>query len=99
MKDLPCLCDGRSGIRCDETHCDLAGPGKPGDANQCRVCWLRLGSVERPSARRSLPCLYLGAVKDQLKCPCPQHWLRACELHAECTLRQCKVCPDYEEGI
>jgi hypothetical protein len=44
----PCLCDHRADIRCDETHCDIAGPGAPQDANQCRVCWNRLG---RPAVR------------------------------------------------
>jgi hypothetical protein len=43
MKDIPCLCDGRTDIRCTEHHCDLAGPGEPGNPNECRVCWLRLG--------------------------------------------------------
>jgi hypothetical protein len=126
MKDIPCLCDGRSGIRCDETHCDLAGPGRPGEANECRVCWLRLATRsplpcthgrgessfsplprsggegrERGVSlvRRSLPCVYLGDVKDRVNCPCPKMWVRACALHSECTLEQCKVCPDYEEGL
>jgi len=38
-----CLCDGRTDIRCDDEHCDIAGPGAPGDPNNCRVCWNRLG--------------------------------------------------------
>lgn len=40
MKDLPCPCDGRTDIRCDDTHCDIAGPVGEGI---CRVCWNRLG--------------------------------------------------------
>lgn len=39
----PCLCTGRNDILCDGERCDIAGPGKPGDANECRICWLRLG--------------------------------------------------------
>lgn len=99
MKDTPCLCDDRTDIRCEDNHCDLAGPGQPGDANECRVCWLRLQLDSKPIIRRSLPCLYLGEVKDQLKCPCPQKWIRACEIHSVCTLEICKICPDYEEGL
>ncbi len=34
-----CFCKGRKDIRCDDTHCDIAGPGSPGNANECRVCW------------------------------------------------------------
>gem|GEM_PF-2959618 len=45
MKDVPCLCDRRNDIRCDPTHCDLAGPGQAGNPNECRVCWLRLKKV------------------------------------------------------
>lgn len=43
MNDIPCLCDGRTDIVCTEDHCDIAGPGEPGNANSCRVCWHRLG--------------------------------------------------------
>lgn len=97
MKRIPCLCDGRIDIRCDATHCDIAGPGQPGNPNECRVCWLRL---QRPPSsgtmRRSLPCLYLGKVVDKQGCTCPAKWLRHCDIHKVCNLDQCKNCPDYE---
>lgn len=93
---IPCLCDDRTDVRCDAWHCDLAGPGAPGDVNQCRVCWLRLQQPELPAReQRTAPCLFLGEVLDQLGCPCPARWLRRCEIHKVCTLEQCKVCPDY----
>ena len=47
---MTCLCSGRADIRCDDRHCDLAGPGAAGDPNNCRICWLRLGRpLEGPS--------------------------------------------------
>jgi hypothetical protein len=95
MNQPPCLCTGRSDIRCDAGHCDLAGPGAPGDADQCRVCWLRLNQPA-PAPQRVLPCLFLGPVLNRLGCDCPRQWLRQCELHKVCTLEQCKQCPDYE---
>lgn len=51
MRDKPCLCDGRADIRCDAAHCDIAGPGEPGNPNSCRVCWKRLSQppVQGPS--------------------------------------------------
>lgn len=36
-------CTNWAVAHCDDTHCDIAGPGAPGDTRQCRVCWLRLG--------------------------------------------------------
>ncbi|HTU89586.1 MAG TPA: hypothetical protein VMF69_05760 [Gemmataceae bacterium] len=95
---MKCLCSNRSDIRCDSSHCDLAGPGKPGDPTQCRVCWLRLNKP--PSAPspppRSAPCWFLGEVVDKAGCACPAKWLRKCAIHTICTLDQCKSCPDYE---
>jgi len=38
-----CLCRDRTDIRCDDEHCDIAGPGEPGNPNSCRICWNRLG--------------------------------------------------------
>lgn len=38
-----CLCTHRVDIRCEEGHCDIAGPGEPNNPNQCRICWIRLG--------------------------------------------------------
>lgn len=38
-----CLCTRRADIVCNDFHCDLAGPGSPYNANECRVCWNRLG--------------------------------------------------------
>lgn len=98
MKSVPCLCDKRNDIRCDDVHCDLAGPGSPGDRNQCRVCWLRL---RKPPASpktlpRSAPCWYLGEIVDKKGCSCPAKWLRQCAIHKVCNLDQCKNCPDYE---
>jgi|SRR5579875_2607583 len=104
MKKTPCLCDHRKDIRCDETHCDLAGPGKPGDPNECRVCWLRLHRYppgteirEVGDSERKTPCVFLGEVLDQQGCVCPARWLRICAIHKVCNLSQCKTCPDYEE--
>lgn len=94
---MTCLCTGRTDIVCNAVHCDLAGPGAPGDANECRICWLRLGSVGNLSRReRNQPCLFLGEVMDKLDCPCPAQWLRACAIHKVCTLTQCKICVDYQ---
>lgn len=98
MNQIACLCHGRSDIRCDESHCDLAGHGRPGDPNQCRICWLRLNktpSSSRPSPR-SAACWYLGEVVDKKNCACPAKWLRKCAIHQICNLEQCKSCPDYE---
>lgn len=39
---LSCHCDQRSDIDCTETVCEIAGRGAPGNANSCRICWLRL---------------------------------------------------------
>ena len=79
----------------------MAGPGQPGNPNECRICWLRLNkpiSVDRPSdGVRSSPCLFLGEVLDKLGCSCPAKWIRACAIHKVCNLDQCKSCPDYEE--
>lgn len=46
MKDIPCLCDGRTDIECTDDHCSIAGPGEPHNMNSCRICWLRLGKPE-----------------------------------------------------
>jgi len=36
----PCLCTGRTDIRCDAEHCDLAHPaGAPGHPDLCKICW------------------------------------------------------------
>lgn len=76
MTRKPCLCTGRTDIRCDETHCDLAHPtGEPGNPDQCVLCWLWLHSPAHnllwggdgktrsrvPSRRRlEIPCVHLG---------------------------------------
>lgn len=98
MKHQPCLCDGRADIRCDAEHCDLAGAGQPGNASECRVCWLRLNRPPpAPSERRrAAPCLFLGEVVDKRGCICPAKWIRICAIHKVCNLDQCKNCPDYE---
>jgi hypothetical protein len=105
MNTLRCLCSNRKDIRCDATHCDLAGPGKPGDPNECRICWLRLNQPllfgreqKAQGEERRSPCLYLGDVLDKRGCACPAKWLRSCALHKVCNLQQCKICPDYEEA-
>jgi hypothetical protein len=64
MPKPPCLCTGRTDIRCDETHCDLAGV----ERHQCGVCWRYLtsdahnrawgGKGVRPAPP---PCVHLGA--------------------------------------
>lgn len=48
------FCQKWGAHRCDESHCDIAGPGEPGNPNQCRPCWLRLGKppVNGPSMVR-----------------------------------------------
>ena len=102
MSPKSCLCGGRTDIRCDDSHCDIAGPGKPGDPNECRVCWLRLNKPPSPvrpgiEADRSSPCLYLGEVLHKLGCSCPAKWIRGCAIHKVCNLQQCKTCPDYEQ--
>lgn len=83
------MCDGRTDIRCDETHCDIAGPGAVGDSNNCRVCWLRLGNSGHPRLH-STRCLHLGSatgiVRDCVTCgggkSIPTYH---CGLHGECT--------------
>jgi hypothetical protein len=54
------------------------------------------GPGPAPPPARPLPCVYLGAVVDRLGCPCPARWVRRCEVHGTCTVRQCQACPDYE---
>jgi hypothetical protein len=102
MNKTRCLCSIRPDIRCDTSHCDIAGPGQPGNPNQCRICWLRLNkppSVARPSGgTRWSPCLFLGEVLDKLGCSCPAKWIRTCAIHKVCNLDQCKSCSDYEEA-
>jgi len=111
MNKARCLCSIRTDIRCDDTHCDIAGPGQPGNPNECRICWLRLNrhlpsAIRYPAVsgqriadggQRSSPCLFLGEVLDKLGCSCPAKWIRACAIHKVCNLDQCKSCPDYEE--
>lgn len=96
MYGVPCLCDGRIGMRCDEQYCDLAGPGAPDNPNQCRVCWLRLNQPPPAEPQRAMPCLFLGDIVDQRGCACPARWLRECVIHHICTLDKCKSCPQYE---
>lgn len=56
MKDMPCLCDGRTDIICTGTSCSIAGPGELGNPDSCRVCWVRLGkpAIQGPSLLRRL---------------------------------------------
>lgn len=57
-----CLCTGRTDIRCDATHCDLAGPADPtGRSQQCRLCWIRLHPD--PSLFRQAGNLAVAAAK------------------------------------
>ena len=52
MNTSPCPhCKNRNDIVCTDTHCDIAGPGKPHEPNECRVCWLRLGGDPRVRAQ------------------------------------------------
>jgi hypothetical protein len=95
---------------CDGNHPGREARPGPWTADQCRLCWLALNDpayaalwgpadgtpTAAPGLMRSLPCLYLGEVIDQLGCPCPGKWVRACALHRVCTLEGCKACPDYE---
>jgi hypothetical protein len=109
MSDRPlCLCTGRDDIHCDDSHCDIAGPGEPGNPNQCRVCWLRLRH-----APRSLSCIHLGgATGETIQCPtCPSGGhttnvpVLACAIHGTTTgkrgspassgIRSCFRCPDH----
>ncbi len=85
--------------------CAGARRGEPYTPDQCRLCWLchndpayvNLGvGTEFSTQKRSLPCIFLGAVMDRLDCPCPARWIRSCELHGSCTLNECKTCADYE---
>ena len=96
-------------IRCDETHCDVAGPGKPFDKSQCRPCWVRLGGLNQaqpakpPPLPRTQPCFYLGEVLDRRGMACVKNWLRQCAVHGRCTTGDlqagvacCVTCRDYE---
>jgi hypothetical protein len=47
---------------------------------------------------KNLPCLFLGKVIDKLDCPCPGKWIRTCGVKKVCTIEQCKLCTDYQEG-
>lgn len=74
----------------------------------CRLCYLQVhdvryqnlwkatASVPIPEPpHRSLPCIFLGTVRDRLDCTCPGRWLRGCSLHETTTLQICKICTDY----
>ena len=77
-----CICDSRPEVRCGLDHCDLAGPGAPGDPSQCRICYIRLGgdpsvkSGEAPPRgqkysyrqRQSTSCLHLGSPSGERPC-------------------------------
>lgn len=81
-----CPCDGREDAECQEHSCKLAtGPGAPGNSNQCRHCWLRLGGdssvvagagYTTPSStapRKLMSCAHFGTDTGQkVLCPsCP----------------------------
>lgn len=103
-----CLCSNRSDIRCDDVWCDLAGPGEPGNPNQCRICWLRLKKIHN-LIRSRLPCSHLGeATGEMLSCStCPSSVrikVYNCNLHSRCVLgttipstQGCVNCPDHQE--
>lgn len=85
-----CLCTFRDDIRCDAVHCDIAGPGAPGNANSCPICWDRLrgkGGGDAPRAK----CAHLGAPTGATV-PCASCRGRvelkvfACGVHGRCTL-------------
>ena len=89
-----CLCTGRTDIYCGPDRCDLAGVGAPGDANQCRICWLRLGSPVHGEEPRGdvalLPCRHLGVGTGKtVACPScrgkVELKLFACAIHGQCT--------------
>ena len=60
---VPCLCDLHPDIRCDATHCAIAGPGSPGNPHECRVCWIRLGK-KRHRIDRTKPKIEKGVAFD-----------------------------------
>lgn len=69
-----CLCSRRTDIRCDQSHCDLAGPGQPGNPNQCRTCWIRLGrprtqhsEIQQPPPLTAKPTLGYGPGTELMK--------------------------------
>ncbi len=74
----------------------------------CRLCkllttdaryqalWANSEPIVPPQApTRSLPCIFLGDVRDRLGCSCPGRWLRGCDLHETTTINSCKTCTDY----
>lgn len=78
---------------------------RPCHCNRCRLCWLYQydadyrnfwDASDTPVPPRSAPCIFLGEVIDKLNCPCPNRWVRKCEIHQTCTIAQCKVCEDYQ---
>lgn len=92
-----CLCDNRTDIRCDNTHCDIASlDGGPGNANACRVCWIRLNGPPPVAAKVPLiriepaKCVHLGVVTDE-KVECPSCngkvliKLHECSIYSRCS--------------
>lgn len=62
-----------------------------------------------PPTLRQRPCIFLGPVSNKFfpdgsTCNCPAKWLRACEIHGECTaglsgragIPNCHTCGDYD---
>lgn len=75
-----------------------AGSGDGPAAWQAR--WLDLANaafvlLEPADARQHIDCRHLGPIIDRLDCACPRRWIRACELHGQCTIAE--ICPDDEK--
>lgn len=109
MSEPICIhCRDNKVARCDDLHCDIAGPGEPGNPNQCRICWIRLGRnplvVSKPKPK---PCIHLGQSNNRFALcnTCNgkvQIKLHNCKVHGQCSpnkilsdVASCQHCSDY----
>ena len=82
--------DGRRSCgQIDRLLAEQDGVAEPPEAAQAR--WLEMTNrglllLESPDPRQHVDCRHLGPIRDRLDCPCPRHWIRACDRHEFCNL-------------
>lgn len=113
---LPCTCEtydtrctraGRPmGIRDWEICSQKCPPERPCTEEQSlkyRERWDYTTRKPISTDIRYLECIYLGDIIDRAGCNCPARWIRECDKHGKCTLRNqgnglhscMDECPDY----
>lgn len=91
--------------------CDLRATDDPG-IHVCHRCQQPMMSTAPPErtyrqcgqvADRSAPCIHLGQQLGLEECNTCQGRVRKkiyhCELHAKCTISQCRQCSDYQSTL